>query len=319
MSDAVQAVVITEYGTAPAVESWPRPTARVGESLIQFEAGGLNPADLAIASGRFYMPLPEPPCIAGVEAVGIVLESERLPIGTRVWSLGVTGRFAEIFRAPDDQLVVVPEGIAAPTAAAMGVAGLAGWMPVMSRGAMVPGERVLVLGASGIVGQVAVQTARAAGAGWIVAAARSADGCRRARLAGADAVVRLTDPDFDLQLADAAGDGFDLVIDTLWGDPLQASLATLRTGARIVHVGNASAPMASLIGGALRGKRVDIRGFSIFSEPAEAIARDYPLLCQAAAAGTVSIGIDEVRLDDAVRAWAEQAHQASGRKIVLTA
>lgn len=319
MSDAVRAVVITKYGTVPTVEGWPTPTAGAGETLIRFEAGGLNPADLAVASGRFYLPLPEPPCVAGLEAVGIVVESERVPIGTRVWSLGITGRFSEVFAAPDDQLVVVPEGITAPVAAAMGVAGLAGWMPVMSRGGMVPGERVLVLGASGIVGQVAVQTARAAGAGWIVAAARSADGCWRARRAGADAVVRLTDSDFELQLADAAGDGFDLVIDTLWGEPLQASLAALRTGARIVHVGNASAPMASFVGGALRGKRVDIRGFSIFVEPAEAIARDYPLLCQAAAAGTVSIGIDEVRLDDAVRAWTEQAQQASGRKIVLIA
>jgi len=319
MSDAITAVIISEYGTAPTVEDWPAPTADAGESLIRFEAGGLNPADLAIASGRFYMPLPDPPCVAGIEAVGIVVESERFPIGTRVWSLGVTGRFSEVFAAHDDRLVVVPEGIAPPMAAAMGVAGLAGWIPVMSRGAMLPGERVLVLGASGIVGQVAVQTARAAGAGWIVAAARSADGCRRALLAGADGVVRLTDPDFGLQLTVAAGDGFDLVIDTLWGEPLQASLAALRTGARIVHVGNASAPMACLVGGALRGKRVDLRGFSIFNEPAEAIARDYPLLCQAAAAGTVSIAIDEVPLDQAVEAWAAQGHQASGRKIVLVA
>jgi NADPH2:quinone reductase len=249
--------------------------------------------------------------------VGIVVDSARFAAGTRVWSLGVTGRFSEIFVARDDQLVVVPEDVAAPMAAAMGVAGLAGWMPVMSRGAMVPGERVLVLGASGIVGQVAVQTAKAAGAGWIVAAARSADGCRRALKAGADLTVRLSDPDFELQLADAARGGFDLVIDTLWGEPLQASLGALRTGARVVHVGNASAPLASLAGGALRLRRVDIRGFSLFSEPAEAIARDYPLLCQAAAAGTVSIGIDEVPLEDGAAAWAAQAHQASGRKIVL--
>jgi len=257
--------------------------------------------------------------VAGAEAVGIVMASERLEIGTRVWSLGLTGRFAQVFAAPDDRLVPVPEEVGAPVAAAMGIAGLAGWMPVMSRGAMVPGERVLVLGASGIVGQVAVQTARAAGAGWIVAAARSADGCRRALKSGADIAVRLADQDFDLQLADAAGDGFDLVIDTLWGEPLQASLGTLRAGARVVHVGSASAQVASLAGGALRGKRVDIRGFSVFSEPFEAIARDYPLLCQAATAGTVSIDIDAVGLEDAAEAWVAQAHQASGRKFVLVA
>jgi NADPH:quinone reductase len=319
MSGAVRAVVIEEYGAIPAVRDWPQPTAGPGQSLVRFEAAGLNPVDLAISSGRFYLPLPEPPCVAGVEAVGTVIASERFPVGTRVWSLGLTGRFAQVFAAPDDELVPVPEEVSASVAAAMGVAGLAGWMPVMSRGAIVPGERVLVLGASGIVGQVAVQTARAAGAGWIVAAARSEGGCRRALIAGADAVVRLTEPDFDLQLAEAADDGFDLVIDTLWGEPLQASLAALRTGARIVHVGSTSAQMASLVGGTLRGKRVDIRGFALFSEPFEAIARDYPLLCQAAMAGTVSIGIDEVALEDAAEAWVAQGHQASGRKFVLVA
>jgi len=319
MNDAVRAVVIDAYGAVPSVQDWPRPTAGPGQTLVRLEAAGLNPADLAIASGHFYLPLPDSPCVAGVEAVGIVLESERFPVGTRVWSFGLTGRFAQVFAVPDRELVVVPDDVSATVAAGMGVAGLAGWMPVMSRGAIVPGERILVLGASGIVGQVAVQTARAAGAGWIVAACRSEAGCRRALKAGADIVVRLTDPDFDLQLANAAGDGLDLVIDTLWGEPLQASLAALRTGARIVHVGSASGQLASLMGGALRGKRVDIRGFSLFSEPFAAIARDYPLLCQAAMAGTVSIGIDEVALEDAADAWVAQAHQASGRKLVLVA
>ena len=107
MNHTVRAVVITEYGMVPTVEDWPTPVAGAGQSLIRFEAGGLNPADLAIASGRFYMPLPDPPCVAGVEAVGIIMESERYPIGTRVWSLGITGRFSEVFAAPDDRLVVV--------------------------------------------------------------------------------------------------------------------------------------------------------------------------------------------------------------------
>lgn len=319
MTDTVRAAVIDAYGLDPVVRDWPAPSAGPGESLVRFEAAGLNPVDLAIGSGRFYLPLPEPPYVAGVEAVGIVVASDRYPVGTRVWGLGLTGRFAQVFAAADDRLVPVPDDVPATVAAAVGVAGLAGWMPVMSRGGIVPGERVLVLGASGIVGQVAVQTARAAGAGWIVAAARSDDGCRRALTAGADMVVRLSDPDFDLQLANAAGDGFDLIIDTLWGEPLQASLAAIRTGARIVHVGSASAQTASLAGGALRGKRVDIRGYSLFSEPFASVARDYPLLCQAALAGTVSIGIDEVALEDAADAWRAQAHQASGRKLVLIA
>ena len=319
MTDTVRAVVIREYGQAPATEDWTAPTAAAGQSLIRFEAAGLNPVDLAIASGRFYMPLPAAPCVAGAEAVGVVVASSRFAPGTRVWALGMTGCFSELFVVADDLLIPVPDDVPAPLAAAMGIAGLAGWMPVMSRGAIVPGERVLVLGASGIVGQVAVQAARAAGASWIIAAARSENGRLRALRAGADAVVGVATPEADSALADAAGEGVDLVIDTLWGEPLQTVLAHLRTGARVVQVGSAAAQTASLLGGPLRGKRVDILGFSLFSEPFSALERDYPLLCQAAAAGTVRIGIDEVPLDDAASAWAAQAHQATGRKLVLVA
>ncbi len=319
MSDSVRAVVIREYGQPPATEDWAAPTAGAGQSLIRLEAAGLNPVDLAIASGRFYLPLPVAPCVAGAEAVGVVVASARFAPGTRVWALGMTGCFSELFVVADDLLIPVPDDVPPLLAAAMGVAGLAGWMPVMSRGAIVPGERVLILGASGIVGQVAIQAARAAGAGWIVAAARSEDGRLRALRAGADAVVGVATHEADSALADAAGDGLDLVIDTLWGEPLQTVLAHLRTGARVVQVGSSAAQTASLAGGPLRGKRVDILGFSLFSEPFAALERDYPLLCQAAAAGTVRIGIDEVPLDDAASAWAAQAHQATGRKLVLLA
>jgi NADPH2:quinone reductase len=312
-----RAVVIAEYGVTPTVVDWPAPAPGPGQALIEFEAAGLNPVDLAIGSGRFYMPLPAAPLVAGAEAVGRVISSERFLPGTRVWALGLTGCFSERFVVAEDRVVPVPDGVGADVAAAMGIAGLAGWMPVMSRGEIVPGERVLVLGASGIVGQVAIQAARAAGAAWIVAAARSEAGRARALAVGADVAVGVGDADSERDLVHAAGDGIDLVVDTLWGEPVQASLAVVRTGGRVVQVGSASALTSTVAGGTLRGKRIDIRGFSVFSEPFSGIERDYPLLCAAAEAGTVAIRIDEVSLDESVRAWETQAHQATGRKLVL--
>ena len=319
MTRTVRAAVIGAYGQPPEVTDWRAPVPGAGTTLVRLEAAGLNPVDLAIASGRFYLPLPAAPVVAGAEGVGVVLASERFAPGTRVWALGMTGCFAEEFAVADDLLIAVPEGVAPTTAAAMGIAGLAGWMPVMSRGRLVPGDRVLVLGASGIVGQVAIQTARAGGAGWIVAAARSDEGRARALGLGADAAVGIGTEADDASLAAAAGEGFDLVIDTLWGEPLQSVFAHLRNGARVVHVGSASAQTASLVGGSLRGKRVDLLGFGLFGEPFEGLERDYPLLCQAAAAGTVRIAIDEMPLEHVGAAWAAQAHQAAGRKIVLVA
>ena len=319
MSRTVRAAVIRDYGRPPEAADWPAPVPAPGQTLVRLEAAGLNPVDLAIASGRFYLPLPAAPVVAGAEAVGVVVESACIAPGTRVWALGMTGCFAQEFAVDDNRLIAVPDGVPPTIAAAMGIAGLAGWMPVMSRGGLVPGERVLVLGASGIVGQVAVQAARAGGARWIVAAARSEQGRQRALLVGADAAVGIgTDTD-DAVLADAAGEGFDLVIDTLWGEPLQAVFAHVRPGARVVHVGSASAQTANLAGGSLRGKRVDLLGFGLFSEPFDGLERDYPLLCQAAAAGTVRIAIDQIPLEEIDAAWAAQAHQATGRKLVLVA
>jgi len=312
-------VIVSAYGSVPSVGQFPAPTRREGESLLRLVAAGLNPVDLAIGAGRFYLPLPTPPYVAGAEAVATVVASERFAPGARVWSLATSGRFAEVFVARDAELVPVPDGVSSSLAAALGIAGLAGWMPITTRAAVVPGERVLVLGASGVVGQVAVQAARVAGAGWIVAAARSAAGRERALRLGADVAVGVGGDDMGRRLAEAAGDGIDVVVDTLWGEPLVASIDVLRRGGRIVHVGAASALTAQLPGGPLRGKRVDIRGFSLFNESPEDVAREYGRLCRAAAAGEIGLGIDEVPLADAVAAWVAQATQSSGRKHVLVA
>jgi NADPH2:quinone reductase len=317
IGDVVRAVIVSGYGGAPTVGEWRASTPREGEALLHFVAAGLNPVDVAIGAGRFYLPLPTPPYVAGAEAVATVISSARFARGTRVWSLSTTGRFAERFVARDADLVPVPDGVSSSLAAAVGIAGLAGWMPITTRGALLPGERVLVLGASGVVGQVAVQAARAAGASWIVAAGRSVAGRERALRRGADVAVGVGDGDFGARLADAAGDGIDLVVDTLWGEPLVASVAVLRAGARIVHVGTASGPTAALAGGPLRGKRIDIRGFAVFSEAHDDRVREYAAVCQAAADGTVAVDIDEVPLADAPDAWATLATHSSGRKLVL--
>ena len=310
-------MVVPGYGLPPTVVERPAPVPGEGEALLRFVAAGLNPVDLAIGAGRFYLPVPPPPYVAGAEAVATVISSDRFAPGTRVWSLSPTGRFAERFVARDSDLVPVPDGVPSPLAAALGIAGLAGWMPITMRGAMAAGERVLVLGGSGIVGQVAIQAARAAGASWIVAAARSAAGRERALGLGADVAVGLEAADLGAPLAEAAGEGIDVVVDMLWGAPVVASIAVVRAGARIVHVGTASGPSANVVGAPLRAKRIDIRGFAVFSEPPADVARAYLEVCQAAADGTVVVDIDEVLLADAADAWAAQASQSSGRKLVV--
>ncbi|MEW6581315.1 MAG: zinc-binding dehydrogenase [Actinomycetota bacterium] len=313
------ALVVEELGRPPVLRRVNRPDPAAGGALVRLRAAGLNPADLAIGAGRFYLPLPDPPFVAGCEAVGEVIRSGRHPEGARVWCLQPTGCFAEVFTCPEDALVPVPDGVSDAVAVAMGVAGLAGWMPVRDRGALRAGETVLVLGAGGVVGRVAVQAARAGGAARVVAGVRSEAGDAVARAAGADEVVRLGGDGDAAAFRRAAPDGVDLVVDTLWGAPLVAALGALAPRARIVQVGSGAGAEAAFPAGPLRGGRIDIRGFSVFSERPGDLARAYIEAASAAARGEVRVDTAEVPLADGPAAWARLAAGTSGVKVVLTA
>ena len=217
---------------------------------------------------------------------------------------------------PDDGVVPVPDGLSDEMAVAVGIAGLAGWMPVRDRGGLVAGETVVVLAASGIVGQVAIQAARGI-ADRIVAVARSAEGRDQALALGADVALAIG-PDLAAALRNACGDGADLVVDPLWGDPAIAALGALRHGGRLVQVGGAHAPTAELAAGPMRGGRLDIRGFSVFSEEPATRARAYSAVAEAALAGDVKLSLEVVPLGDCPAAWERQAGGTGGVKLVLS-
>jgi NADPH:quinone reductase-like Zn-dependent oxidoreductase len=310
--------VVEGFGEPPVVRELPAPSAGPGQAVVRLLAAALNPVDLAIGSGRFYGELPTPPYVAGAEAVGEVVSAPTLAPGTRVWCFGTgSGCFAERFAAAEDHLVPVPDGVSNALAAALGIAGLAGWMPVRHRGGLRPGETVLVLGASGAVGQIAIQAAVLGGAGRIVAAARRPAGLERARALGAAATVTLGGDDDAAALRAACAPGADLVVDPLWGPPMVAALGALAARARIVQVGNAAAPAAALPAGPFRGGRLDLRGFSVFSEQRDERAGAYRELVEAARAGAVRLAVEEVPLAAAAEAWARLGQGAGGAKLVL--
>ncbi len=307
---------VVEWGAVPAVAEVPEPRAAGGQALVRVRAAALNPVDIAIASGRFYLPVPEPPFVAGAEAVGDVVASTTIPVGSRVWCLPVTGCLAEVVSAPEESLVPVPDGLDDSFAAALGIAGLAGWMSVRARGRLSPGETVVVLGASGAVGQIAVQAARMGGARWVVAVARSAPGRARALELGAD-VALPTGPGLADALHGACDDGADLVVDTLWGDSAAAAIGVLRRGGRLVQVGNAERPSMEVVAGLLRGRRIDLLGFSVLVEDPPELRRWYSELTAVAAGGEVVLDLERVPLTEAPAAWERQIAGTGGRKLVI--
>ncbi len=288
MDLSVKAALVTELGRPPAAGEAPEPT---GESL-EVLAAPVNPVDRAVANGTFYGGHPPLPYVPGSECVG------RETGGRMVWTSGGglglarNGTMAE--RAALGAVVAeVPEGADPAIAAALGIAGLAGWMPVTWRAPVRPDDRVLVLGATGVAGQVALQAAKLLGAAHVVAAGRDQARLERALEFGADEVVPL-DGDFGEPT---------WVFDPLWGEPLERAVAAAAPGARIVQLGQSAGPTATLTSAAIRSKQLEFYGFSIFATPADLLAEQYRRLVGHAVAGEIQLEVERLGLDEVEAAW----------------
>lgn len=313
----MRAAVVRELGRPPELAEVPEPAPAEGEALVEVLATPLNPIDIAVGAGRFYGGHPELPYVPGCECVG------RLESGQLVWAhgsgLGVKrdGGLAERLAAPRKVLLELPEEAEPALAGALGIAGLAGWLPLAWRAPVREGETVLVLGATGTVGFVAVQAARLLGAGRVVAAGRNPRALERTTEVGADATVRLGQGQDEDALRAACGvEGPSLVIDPLWGDPLVAALAVAAPGARVVNIGQSAGPEATLTSAAVRGKQLEILGYSNFSAPPDVLEREYLRLLGHARSGDIRVDVDEVPFDEVAEAWRRQS-EGTGVKVVV--
>jgi NADPH:quinone reductase len=253
--------------------------------------------------------------VPGCEAVGRAA-------GRRVYvfgdGLGIArdGTLAERAVVAEERLIPIGDDVADELAVAYGIAGIAGWLSVTTRGRVGQGDRVLVLGATGAVGQVAVQAARLAGAERVVAAGRRAERLARTRELGAHAAVELTG-DFAAVAKEACGgDGATVIVDPLWGPPLATALEAAAPRARVVHIGQSAAPAATLTSAAVRGKQIDILGFSNFGLSMDELHRGYVELLEHVAAGRVRLPVETFALDRVGEAWERQA-AGPGEKVVV--
>ena len=317
----MRGAVIDRIGRRPVVKEIEEPKRGSGQALILVIAASINPLDLSIASGRYYGGPPDVPYVPGTEGVGIVVEADSIAAGTRVRfeARSGNGSLAERALATEDTLIELPEGTDDDLAAAIGVAGLAAWLALEWRGKLEEGETVLVLGASGAVGQIAVQAARHLGAGRVIAAARSADGLRRARELGADATVELQEQTVDElsdQFREAAGGELDLVIDPLWAEPAVAALQALRTEGRLVNLGQSAGSEAIISSASARSRMRSILGHANRMTP-PGVRRDaYLTLLEETSAGRLRVDFEVLPLDEIARAWERQA-ASPHQKIVV--
>lgn len=227
----MRAAVISERGIAPVVGEFRAPEPREGAVLIDVDTAGLGGWDVL---GAYRLGV-EFPCVIRGEGVGRTADGRRVYFGER--SVQPFGAWAERTLVPVEEVWDVPEGVDDRTAISMGIAATGAIVP-LEQARIQPGENVLILGATGTLGQIALQLARHLGAGRVVGAARSADALQRLQSRGlADAVVRLGGNDDVTALKDAANGGFDVVLDLVCGAPLLSALKATRWGARIMTIG----------------------------------------------------------------------------------
>jgi len=314
----MHAAVLHEHGATPVYETFDDPVAGDGQVVVEVAVAGVNPVDVRKAAGTFVSGPPRLPSVVGTEGVGRIAGD-----GRRVYfdaPVAPFGSYAERALVGAQDPMELPDAIDDGIAAALGISGLAGWVSLAWRAQLRPGETVLVLGATGVVGQIAVQAARLLGAGRVVAAGRDPEMLARAARLGADATVDLgsaaTGEELTQAFREAAGGDVDVVHDPLWGPPAAAALDALGFGGRLVQLGQSAGAEATFASVPIRGRHLDIRGYMNFSVPADVRRDAYRALVEHAAAGRIEVEVERVPLRDVADAW-ERVQRSAHRKLVL--
>lgn len=292
------------------------PTAGEIESdgAIEVAAVALNPLDLAVGAGRFYGGHPPLPYVPGAEAVG-------RHGGARVYLFGEgygtrrDGFLCERTDFPAERAVPVPDELDDALAAAVGIVGTAAWVPLARLARVRKDDRVLVLGATGLVGTIALQVARLLGAERVVAAGRDETKLARLGELGADATVPLDADDLPGRMRQACGgDGPTIVFDPIWGAPAEAAIEAAAPRARVVNLGQSAGPAATITSAAVRGKQLTIVGHANVAMAPDDRRAAYEEVAAHAAASRIRFDFETFGLEQVGDAWSAQT---AGRKAVV--
>lgn len=310
----MRAAVVHELGTTPTVGRFDDPGPDSGAAEVI--AAALNPVDVAIVAGQNPFRELAPPFVAGLEGVAKLDDGSH-----RYFSapLAPYGSLAELVPLEGAETASVPENLSPVTAAALGTSALAAWLALMNTGGLGSGETVLVLGAEGQVGSIAIQIARAVGAGRIVGVVREESGRAGVVSLGADDAVSSNDLDrLTGRLQEAAPDGVDVILDLTWGPVVAHAIDVAKTGARLVQVGNSAGATATISAPVFRNKLVTVLPHSNFAIESAQRMTAFEHLAARAARGELVVDVETVPLAQAADAWQRLATGTNHRKLVVT-
>ncbi len=294
----MRAIQLEEFGGALALGNVADPVANSGEEVVDLVFAAVNPLDIWACQGNFgsMTPLPH---IPGAEGIGRVGSQVVLLRGA---GLGVArpGTYAQQVAFAKDLMVPVPDGVDLAQAAALGIAGLTAWRCVFDKANVQSGDLVLVLGASGGVGSLAVQLAKATGA-TVIGQTSNPQKASMVAASGADDVVLVDDPaDLAQQLQ---GRTPTVVIDGLAGNFVRRSIDVMANDGRYVNFGTSSGSEVNVDMRVLYRKGITLYGYTGLRETDTTAA--FNGLFASVANGTLRVQIDDVL----PLSHADEAHQ----------
>jgi NADPH:quinone reductase-like Zn-dependent oxidoreductase len=317
----MNAAVVTSFEEPPHYQpiEVPQPTTS-DELLVDVLAVGLHPRVRSGASGTHYTSTGALPMIPGIDAVA------QRPDGKRIYFVADDARFgtmAEKAVVSRRRAIELPDDVNLETVAATMNPAMSAWVALRRRVPIQAGQSVLVLGATGNAGTMAVQIARRLGAGHVVGAGRDRERLNSLTALGVDDVVQLTDdPEATYRALAAAAAEVDIVIDYLWGTPAQQAITALLS-ARLdrsraldwVQIGAIAGPTIELPSVALRSANFRLQGNGQGAISPEGYLAELPSLVDEIDAGAISLKPNPKPLADVEAIWA--AGDPPGERTVL--
>lgn len=305
----MKAAVVEAEGRAPVYTDFREPVAADGEVVVDVAAAPLSQVTRARASGVHYSSSAVFPFVVGLDGVG------RRQDGRRVYFLQPRtpfGSMAERTVVQETLCVPLPGMIDAVTAAAIAIPAMSSWAALKLRAKLAAGETVLINGATGTSGRLAVQIAKHLGAGKVIATGRNRDVLDTLAALGADAVIPLDQNGSALEDAFARqfrDDGVDVILDYLWGSSAERLLAAATKAGqalrpvRFVQIGSASAPTITLHYPVLRSQPLEIMGSGLGSVPIALMLKSIEEVLEAAVAHRFAIATAAVPLGQIEDYW----------------
>lgn len=305
----MKAAIVVEAGKAPIYGDFKDPMPAPGKSLIRVTASSISHVTKSRASGSHYSSEGGLPFIPGIDGIGTTEDGERVYF---LLPENPYGGMAEICIVEDRHRFAIPDSLGDDAAAGMAIPGMSSWAALVERANLRAGETVLINGATGTSGRLAIQIAKYLGAKKVIATGRQTSAFDDLRLLGADVTIPLMQERDALEKAfkNEFHQGIDIVLDYLWGMSAETLvIAAAKAGPegvpiRYVEIGSISGTNITLPSAALRSSALQLMGSGIGSIPLPRLLSAIRGVLEAAPSAGFKIATEPVPLADVTKAWA---------------